>query len=167
MKNKENRITVQKKSSFKNKGVKDFMDRFKKLRGDSHYIAMGMAVGVFVSLTPTIPFHTILAIMLAFIVKGSKPAAVVGSLFSNPVTIPFFYFGSYKLGIFLLGKSIPFHPQYGSVFTLVKLGLDVAIAIIAGGMILGVIPGIAAYFITRKIFNTIYLRKTKGTVEES
>jgi len=33
-------------------------------------------------------------------------------------------------------------------------------AMIAGGVILGILPGIAAYFITRKIMTTIRSRKT-------
>jgi uncharacterized protein len=140
--------------------IREFVDRAKKLQGDPHYIAMGMAIGVFVSLTPTIPFHTIIAVALAFIVKGSKPAAAVGVWFSNPVTIPFFYLGSYRMGMSLLGKSIPFNTKYESVSELMKLGMDVTVAMIVGGVILGIIPGIAAYFITRKIFTTLKSRKT-------
>ena len=40
-------------------------------------MAMGTAVGVFVAFTPTIPFHTILTIALAFVFRGSKPAALI------------------------------------------------------------------------------------------
>ena len=159
MKDTKNKIKLSSEKDFKKSGLKDFMDRFKKLQGDPNYIAMGMAVGVFVSLTPTIPFHTVIALSLAFILKGSKPAAAVGVWFSNPVTIPVFYYGSYKVGMFMLGKSIPFNAKYESVSELMKLGLDVTIAMIAGGMILGIIPGIATYFITRKIFNTIRVRR--------
>ena len=85
-----------------NLNYKDFVERFKKLQGEPPYIAMGMAVGVFVSITPTIPFHTVIAIALAFILRGSKPAAAIGVWFCNPVTLPLFYLASYKTGMFLL-----------------------------------------------------------------
>jgi uncharacterized protein (DUF2062 family) len=37
--------------------------------------------------------------------------------------------------------------------------MDVTIAMIAGGVILGLLPGIASYLITRKIISTIRLRR--------
>ncbi|OEU67840.1 MAG: hypothetical protein BBJ57_13400 [Desulfobacterales bacterium PC51MH44] len=146
--------------------IREFIERAKTLQGDPHYVAMGMAIGVFISITPTIPFHTVIAVALAFVFKGSKPAAAVGVWFSNPVTVPFFYLGSYKAGMLILGKTAPFDAKYESVFELMKLGLDVTIAMITGGMILGIIPGIAAYFITRKIFATIRAR-SKFKVDKS
>jgi uncharacterized protein (DUF2062 family) len=139
----------------------EFIDKAKKLQGDPHYIAMGMAIGVFVAITPTIPFHTVIALALAFMLRGSKPAAVIGVWVSNPITIPFFYLYSYKVGKFLLGNKMPFDPKYESISELVKLGMDVTVAMIIGGVILGIPPGIAAYFITRKIFTTIRARKQK------
>jgi len=135
--------------------IRRFIDRVKKLDGDPHYIAMGMAIGIFVSITPTMPFHTVLAVSLAFIFRGSKAAAVLGVWFSNPFTAPFFYVGSYKVGIYLLGNRVPFNLKYESLLELANLGINVTIALIAGGIILGILPGIASYFITRKIFTTI------------
>ncbi len=140
---------------------REFIERAKTLQGDPHYVAMGMAIGVFISVTPTIPFHTIIAIALAFVLRGSKPAAAVGVWFSNPITIPVFYIASYKAGMFMLGKSIPSDINYESIRELMALGLDVTIAAITGGAILGIVPGIAAYFITRKIFEKIRSRKER------
>jgi len=150
---------------FKQK-YREFIERSKKLQGDPHYIAMGMAIGVFVSITPTIPFHTVTAIGLAFILRGSKPAAALGVWFCNPLTAPFLYFLSYKAGILMLGKSLPFDVKYESISELMKLGMDVTLAMIAGGVILGIFPGIAAYFITRKIFSTIRSR-SKAKIQGS
>ena len=153
-------LTLKKSGFFSRRyNVREFIERAKKLQGDPHYVATGMAIGVFVSITPTIPFHTVIAIALAFVFKGSKPAAAVGVWFSNPVTIPFFYLGSYKAGMLILGNTAPFDAKYKSVLELMKLGLDVTVAMITGGVILGIFPGIAAYFITRKIFRTIRSRK--------
>ena len=138
--------------------LRRLITRFKQLRGDPHYVAMGMAVGVFISVTPTFPFHTLLAVALAFILRGSKRAAAIGVWFANPVTLPLFYLGSYKAGIIVLGISSPLDTKYHSILELLKLGLDVTCAMIIGGVLLGFFPGIAAYFITRKFFATIRLR---------
>jgi uncharacterized protein (DUF2062 family) len=142
--------------------IREFVERVKRLDGDPHYIAMGMAIGVFVSITPTMPFHTVIAVALAFILRGSKAAAAIGVWFCNPITAPFFYLGSYKTGMFILGHSAPFDVKYESILELLKLGMDVTIAMIVGGVILGILPGFASYFITRNIITKIRLRKTAG-----
>ncbi|MGD9083131.1 MAG: DUF2062 domain-containing protein [Desulfobacterales bacterium] len=139
--------------------IREFVERVKKLEGDPHYIAMGMAIGVFVSITPTMPFHTVIAVALAFILRGSKAAAAIGVWFCNPISAPFFYLGSYKTGMFIFGHSAPFDAKYESVLELLKLGVDVTIAMVVGGIILGILPGFASYFITHKIITTIRSRK--------
>ena len=58
-----------------NNRIRDFILKAKRLEGDPHFIALGLAIGVFVGFTPTIPFHTVLAVALAFLFKGSKAAA--------------------------------------------------------------------------------------------
>jgi hypothetical protein len=138
---------------------RELVKRIKKLPGDPHYIAMGMAIGVFVGITPTMPFHTVIAVALAFFLRGSKAAAAIGVWFGNPISAPFFYLGSYKIGIFIFGHPAPFDLKYESVLELLKLGMDVTIAMIAGGIILGILPGFASYFITRKFITTIQSRK--------
>jgi len=138
---------------------REFIDRVKNLEGDPHFVAMGLAIGVFIGITPTIPFHTVLAVSLAIILRGSKAAAALGVWFSNPITAPIFYWGSYKVGMYLLGNPAPFDIKYESILELLDLGMDVTIAMITGGIILGILPGIASYFITRKIIATIRLRR--------
>jgi len=142
--------------------IREFVGRVKKLEGDPHYIAMGMAIGVFVGITPTMPFHTVIAVALAFILRGSKAAAAIGVWFCNPISAPFFYLGSYKAGMFIFSRSAPFDVKYESVLELLKLGADVTMAMVIGGIILGILPGFAAYFITRKVITTIRSRKKSG-----
>lgn len=121
-----------------------------------------MAIGVFVGVTPTIPFHTVFAVALAFAFRCSKPAAAIGVWFANPVTIPFFYWTSYKVGLLFWGNSSDLDIQkYESVFEIFKLGLDVFLAMILGGILIGIPPAIVLYFITRKIFDKLRSRTQK------
>ena len=145
-------------SGLKNK-IGKFIDDVKRLRGDPHYIARGMAIGVFIGVTPTFPLHTVLALFLAFVLRGSKPAAALGVWIGNPATMPIFYLGSYKIGILILGSSIPFDEKYESIIELSKLGLDVTAAMITGGVLLGIPPAICSYFIAHKLFTKIRNRK--------
>lgn len=56
MKNKSPKKTLH--PSHK-KRIQVFITRFKKLQGTPHYVAKGMAIGIFIGVTPTIPFHMI------------------------------------------------------------------------------------------------------------
>lgn len=116
---------------------------------DPHFIAMGMAVGVFIGCTPTMPFHTILAVSLAFILQGSKAAAALGTWVCNPLTMPFLYLGSFKIGRHLLGPWVPFNFQSNVIPDFLKSGIDATMVMVAGGIVLGIVPGVAAYFICR------------------
>lgn len=139
--------------------ARQFVTHLKRLQGDPHHIAMGMAIGVFVSITPTIPFHTVIAVAMACILRASKIAAAIGVWFSNPFTAPFFYLGSYKFGIIFLGNYSDFDAEYQSLSQLFNLGFDITCAMIVGGVVLGFVPGFITYFVTRRIVATIRLRK--------
>ena len=141
-------------TSIKNR-LKAFFVRIKELQGDPRQIAMGMAIGVFVSITPTIPFHMIIAVALAFLLKGSKSAAIIGSFLANPITIPFFYVAGFKVGTFILNKPIPFDVKFESFTTLMSLGLDVTIAMIVGSAVLAILPAITAYILTYRVMTTV------------
>ena len=124
---------------------------FKKIDGSPDYVARGMAIGVFVGITPTIPFQTALALALAALFRGSKPAAVLGIWSGNPLTIPLLYMGSYKLGMLILGRpALVSSLDQQSLMGFFKSGADICCATIAGGALLGIIPALAAYYITRK-----------------
>jgi uncharacterized protein (DUF2062 family) len=133
--------------------------KFKSIQGDPHYVAMGMAVGVFVAVTPTIPFHTAIAVAMAFALKASKPAAVIGVWFSNPITIPPLYYGSYKLGMLMLGRSDSLDSSVLSLMEMLKQGMDITIAMIIGGAVLGIVPAIASYFVTRHFVRKLRARR--------
>jgi uncharacterized protein len=145
--------------------IRDIVAQARQLQGDPHSIATGMAIGVFIGVTPTIPLHTVLAVALAFIFKCSKPAAIIGVWVGNPITIPFFYIGSYQLGAFLFNISTPFNPEHISIHQLMELGLETTVAMNIGGILLGIPFGVAAYFIILKAFKSIREKREKAETE--
>jgi uncharacterized protein (DUF2062 family) len=140
--------------------------RMRQLEGNPHHLALGMAVGIFVSITPIIPFQTLVAIALAFLVRGSKSAAVLGSWLSNPLTIPVVYFANYKLGCALLGyqKTLD-NIAFDSFADLMELGLEVTLAMIVGGVIIGAVLGTLAYVVTLRVFITIRRRAVQADAQ--
>jgi len=145
--------------------IKKFVVNLASLQGSAHYIAVGVASGVFVSVTPTIPFHTAIAVFVALILHGSKRAAMISVWFSNPVTIPVFYAGSYYTGVAALDikhsnieivfnllhtleSHITLSEKMDSILLFLKAELPLFYAMMIGGLILAVVPGVASYFIT-------------------
>ena len=141
--------------------IKYWINRTRALNGEPRYVAMGMAVGVFVSATPTIPFQTFIAVTMAFILRGSKSAAAIGVWLSNPLTLPVFYLASYKTGALLLGTSNGADFSGHTTADLLKLGFDISLAAMSGGIIIGIMLAIGAYFVTRKIVTKIRSREKK------
>lgn len=140
--------------------------RMRQLEGNPHYLALGMAVGIFVSITPIIPLQTVVAIALAFLVRGSKPAAVLGTWLSNPLTIPVVYYANYKLGCTLLGYQKTLDSiAFDSFSQLMELGLEVTWAMIVGGVVIGLILGLVAYFVTFRVFITIRRRSRRADTD--
>ena len=134
--------------------IQQWKNCVKNFHGDPHFVAMGMAIGVFVAATPSIPFQTAIAVALAFILRSSKAAAAIGVWLSNPITFPVFYLASYKVGGLLFGISVAYDSG-GEPVDILKLGAEVTIAAVTGGIIIGLCLAVATYFITRKIYTKI------------
>ena len=143
------------------KKIKNWLKRTKALHGEPRYVAMGMAVGIFVSATPTIPFQTLIAVAICLVVRGSKTAAAVGVWLSNPLTIPLFYLGSYKTGAMLLGISNDHAITSYNAADMLELGVDITVAAVAGGIMIGIILGVVAYFLTFRAVTKIRSREKK------
>lgn len=133
--------------------------RMRQLEGDPRYIAMGLAVGIFVSITPIIPLQTLVAVALAYVLRGSKSAAALGTWLSNPLTIPLVYYANYKLGCLLLGCQTTLDRiSFDSFSQLMDLGIEVTWAMIVGGVVIGAVLGVATYFITWHVFTSMRRR---------
>lgn len=144
----------------------EFVRQLRELRGKPRELSLGMAIGVFIGITPTIPFHTVLAVSVAALLRSSKLAAALGVWVANPLTIPLFYYGSYRLGRFALGYPELVLPDSYSVISLVKLGGHVTVAMLHGGVLLGILPGLLAYYFTYKFTSSPRFQgKVKETAE--
>ena len=88
-------------------GFRLFYLRILRLKGEPEEVAGGMAIGVFIGLTPTVPLQTILAVLIAFLLGKSKLAAALGGLVANPFLLPFIYILDYKVGRMITGVEGP------------------------------------------------------------
>jgi uncharacterized protein (DUF2062 family) len=77
--------------------------RVLRLTGSPHAIALGVAIGVFSSFTPLLGLHIVIALVIAVPLGANLIAAALGTAFANPLTIPFIWASTYKIGRILIG----------------------------------------------------------------
>jgi uncharacterized protein (DUF2062 family) len=83
-----------------------FHKRVLRLAGTPHAVALGVAIGAAVAFTPFLGFHVIIAIVIAWLLGANLVAAAVGSALANPLTLPFIFASTYRLGrVFVGGPS--------------------------------------------------------------
>jgi uncharacterized protein (DUF2062 family) len=142
--------------------LRRFYKTFISLKGEPAEIATGMAMGVFISVTPTIPFHTVLIFLIGVALRQNITAAYLSSwIVSNPVTIPLLYISQYKLGRFILGMSGgAFHFQDYNLRVLAALGSEIIVPLLVGGICMAPLFAVPAYFISLHFIKRIRNRRT-------
>ncbi len=116
-----------------------YAKRVMRLSGTPHAIAAGVAAGVFASFTPFIGLHFILGFFIAFLVGGNLIAAAFGTAFGNPLTFPFIWAATHRVGSLVLGR----HGAGGAAIDVpadwAERSFD-ALAPIIGPMVVGSVP---------------------------
>ncbi|MFB9951260.1 DUF2062 domain-containing protein [Rhizobium puerariae] len=82
-----------------------------RIGGSPHAVAAGLAVGVISAWTPFLGLHILLAIPVAYLLGGSVIAAALGTTFANPLTCPFIWPLTWKIGEMILGNSTTGHDR--------------------------------------------------------
>jgi uncharacterized protein (DUF2062 family) len=141
--------------------------KFLRLQDDPRKIAGGMALGIFVGITPTIPFHTVAVLSLAALLRVSPVTAFIGIQIGNPLTVAPIYIVSYKIGQFLLyrGQPLVFPEAFSFKAWIAVLGQG-GLALQVGGVILAIPPAIAAYFLTLWIIQRYQRRKAEKALSD-
>ncbi|MCB2181093.1 MAG: DUF2062 domain-containing protein [Desulfobulbaceae bacterium] len=154
--------------------------RFIRLQGDPKEIARGVAIGVFIGITPTIPLHTILIIATALFCRASKLAGILaGCLVSNPITFFFQYYFSWRLGTLLtpyelsweriheLMAIITGHLGFKETLAeLSKLGWHAISLMLVGGVVLALPFTIASYFLSLYFYKSIRRKRLRQRAEK-
>ena len=148
---------------------KYYYHRITRLQGSPYMLAGGACVGVFVGLTPTIPFHTIIIVALAIATRTSAIAGIVTSwIVCNPLTFAPIYFFSVYVG----NKVTPYHLNWEKVRLLLEqllhadsfstslhiifnVGYETVVVMMTGGCLIALPISICSYFLFLKLFTTI------------
>lgn len=153
--------------------------KFLRLQGDPREIARGVAVGVFIGITPTIPLHTILILFFAVFLRASKLAGILAScVVSNPLTFFLQYYLSWRIGTALLPYELSWqrihelmavisgHTGFRETLTAIsKMGWDAVIVMVGGGAILAFPFSLAGYFLSLYFYQSMRKRKERLRAE--
>lgn len=124
--------------------------RIMRINASPHFIAMGVACGVFggcFPFIPGLPLQTAIAVVAAFCTRSSKIAAAIATWISNPFNWLLFYYIQFKIGTFLLPIEVAFDPAKWQVTDFMEIGWQGVTILVFGGFVLGVPLGIVSYFI--------------------
>ena len=147
--------------------------RFIRLKGDPRSLALGTAIGVFIGLTPTIPLHTILILLLTLVTRTSAIAGILVSMIvCNPLTyIPIYYLST------VIGNAItPYELNWEKVQAVVDglsssqgfvhsfnllagLGLETVVVLLAGGVVFALPFAIVSHYFALRLFVRIRAKR--------
>jgi len=138
--------------------------RFLRLYGAPEENARGVAIGIFVAMTPTSPFQMIIAVALASLLKGNQFMAAILTWVTNPITWPPIYGAAYWIGRLFL-KAPPLRDvlqeELGLLQTWLKMGWQFFGCMMLGGVILGIICGLLGYYLTTPLYKILRERRQK------
>jgi len=119
---------------------------------DKRAVAGGFAVGVFFSFTPLLSLHMLLALMVAIFFRFSKGAAMAGAWVNNPYTMPFVFYGCFRLGEWILGIQIP-PPNFEEMtaMTLLQAAVPYAAPLLLGTTLVGGLASVLAYLVVYRV----------------
>lgn len=125
--------------------------RLVRIQATPHTIAVGLAAGVFVGLLPVLPFQTVLAVALAFVVRGSKIAAALGTWISNPLNWAFCYLMFYYVGKAVVPFDVPpLDLERVEMAQLLESGWRLLFVMMVGGLVVATPTAIVSYFLALK-----------------
>ena len=126
--------------------------KLKRLQGSPYAIACGFACGAAVSFTPLIGFHFVLAVVLAWALRGNIIASAIGTAVGNPWTFPFIWAGMIWLGTAILGyergQELPEELTIGTIFEQPE---TVLLPMLVGSLPAAVVVWIAFFLPIRRV----------------
>ncbi len=145
-------VRRQKGYEYINRSLRKIYRRFLRIRGHPREIALGLALGIFIGMTPLVGIQMAIAIFVAALFKWNKFSAAIGVYITNPLTAPFIYSINYLIGARLLeikrGYSLRLTPEIGIAWLshMLHNAPQIFWALLLGGVILGLPLAVAGYY---------------------
>lgn len=122
--------------------------RLVRIQATPDTIARGMALGLFVGMTPTFGIQMFLVLIFALLLRQDKIAALIGVWITNPLTAPLIYGLEYEIGRVLMGLPRPYMTVEFSNAALQGLGWQVVAPLCLGSLVLGIPVALIGFSLT-------------------
>ncbi len=133
-----------------------FLERIGCLRVSRPVVARGIAIGLFVALTPTMGLQTVLMLVLCALLRGNFIAAFTVSWISNPFTLAPLYLGYYLLGQWLVERL--FDPLSPLVNGSLPAGTLEAICLGLGSLLVALPAALTGYLLYHALARVLAAR---------
>jgi uncharacterized protein len=134
-----------------------FMKPFQSILGDAAYwslnrrnVTRAVALGLFIAFLPPFIPHTLMAILLAIVLRLNIPVTLAAIFITNPVTMVPLYYAAYWLGCHVLGISTITKAKLlaaGSHGWLATLKGPILEPFVLGCLLLGVCVALVGYIV--------------------
>ncbi|MCP5419386.1 MAG: DUF2062 domain-containing protein [Gammaproteobacteria bacterium] len=124
-------------------------------------VAGALGVGMFVAFIP-LPGQAIIAAAAAIALRINLPLAVATIFITNPLTIPPFFYATYRLGAWLLGiPHRPFEIELSLSWLWHETGL-IWLPLLVGSLTTGVVLGLLVYGSVRLLWRISVIRRRRS-----
>ncbi|MCC5859644.1 MAG: DUF2062 domain-containing protein [Ectothiorhodospiraceae bacterium] len=133
------------------------------IRGGSESIARGVAIGLFIGLTPTVGFQTMLILVCCLLVAGNFPTAFVASFVTNPFTVAPLFWAYHELGraVFTVFPVLSSDPD---VWYLRGVGAEIVFTL-TGSLLIATPVAVIGYLLSRPLSAAILAHRRRRIAE--
>ncbi len=137
-----------------------------------HRLALGFAIGVFITLTPTMGFQMALVVFFAWIFRANKVVGVPLVWITNPATMVPIYYPMYYVGKVLLGhesigwewwkelgRQPPTHGWWETAMFYWNKMMEIAAPLWLGCVLVGGALAVLSYFVVYYLVSAYRLRR--------
>lgn len=147
---------INKKRKRFSKKVKEHFREVLEIKTSTHSIALGFAIGTFISMLPTPGFNILLGFLIILIFKRINKFSLFGSLVLwNPLTLFPFYFLMYKLGNLMFSSA----PVIRFNIVIIDQIYNFSRRFLIANIIIAIIMSIISYFVVRMVAEKYKKRK--------
>ncbi len=149
-----------------------FIQPMLTLQTTVHSVSLGVSLGLFVGLTPTVGFQMVVVFLLGTLIKANRFVACAWVWISNPLTMIPMYYGYYWLGSLILGRKLLGYSSFAvrlesfgregfiaGLRELWNLGMELFEPLLIGSLLVATLGALIGYPVTYVLLNRYYRRR--------
>lgn len=140
-----------------------YIKKFLKLKDSPHSIALGVALGIFIGMTPTVGFQMLISGIVATFFNANRIAAMAMVYITNPFSIIPVYSFNFYIGKIIMGlNKTPYYEIFIKEFAeshsvvekaevLLSQGWKIQAPLWIGSILMGLLLALPSYFLIKNI----------------